>query len=44
LGMSISYQIVTEKHNGSLQCYSTPNQGTEFIITIPIRQDTQVTD
>jgi two-component system, NtrC family, sensor kinase len=38
LGMSISYQIVTDKHNGSLQCRSTLKQGTEFIITIPIQQ------
>ncbi len=38
LGMSISYQIVTEKHHGSLQCHSEPGQGAEFVITIPIRQ------
>lgn len=38
LGMSISHQIVTEKHNGSLTCRSTPGQGTEFLIQIPIRQ------
>lgn len=38
LGMSISYQIITEKHNGSLRCISTPDQGAEFLIEIPIRQ------
>ncbi|EKQ70256.1 PAS domain S-box [Leptolyngbyaceae cyanobacterium JSC-12] len=38
LGMSISYQIVTEKHNGSLQCISQLGEGAEFIITIPIQQ------
>jgi PAS domain S-box-containing protein len=38
LGLSISYQIITEKHGGSLRCRSTPNQGTEFIIEIPIVQ------
>ena len=38
LGMSISYQIVAEKHHGSLRCVSAPGQGAEFIITIPIRQ------
>ncbi len=37
MGLSISYQIITEKHGGSLQCISSPGQGTEFIITIPIR-------
>ncbi|MBD2039949.1 sensor histidine kinase [Microcoleus sp. FACHB-672] len=35
LGMSISYQIVTEKHGGSLTCISELGQGTEFVIQIP---------
>ncbi len=35
LGMSISYQIVN-KHGGQLKCISTPLQGTEFLIEIPI--------
>lgn len=38
MGMSISYQIITEKHQGKLSCFSTPGQGTEFLIQIPIRQ------
>ncbi|HEY9889641.1 MAG TPA: ATP-binding protein, partial [Candidatus Obscuribacterales bacterium] len=38
MGMSISYQIITEKHGGRLKCFSTVGQGTEFIIHIPIRQ------
>lgn len=38
MGMSISYQIVTERHNGKLDCFSTPGGGTEFIIQIPLRQ------
>ncbi|MEH2378321.1 MAG: ATP-binding protein [Nostoc sp.] len=37
MGLSISYQIITEKHGGSLQCISSPGQGAEFVITIPIR-------
>src|SRR4028118_2167148 len=37
MGMSISYQIVTEKHNGKLECFSTPGEGTQFVIQIPIR-------
>ncbi|MBW4517926.1 MAG: hybrid sensor histidine kinase/response regulator [Timaviella obliquedivisa GSE-PSE-MK23-08B] len=37
MGMSISYQIVTEKHKGKLICISTSGQGTEFIIQIPLR-------
>jgi two-component system NtrC family sensor kinase len=38
LGMSISYQIITERHKGSLTCHSQPGQGTEFAIEIPIWQ------
>jgi signal transduction histidine kinase len=37
LGMSISYQIITEKHGGKLECFSTPGIGTEFIIEIPTK-------
>jgi signal transduction histidine kinase len=36
LGLSISHKIVVEKHNGSLQCFSKPGRGTEFVIEIPI--------
>ncbi|MGG6297656.1 PAS domain-containing protein [Leptolyngbya sp. AN02str] len=38
MGLSISYQIVTERHGGTLECISSPGQGAEFIITIPIQQ------
>ncbi|MBW4470792.1 MAG: hybrid sensor histidine kinase/response regulator [Stenomitos rutilans HA7619-LM2] len=41
MGMSISHQIIAEKHQGKLICLSTPEQGTEFIIQIPIRQPLQ---
>ncbi|MEH2135954.1 ATP-binding protein [Nostoc sp.] len=37
MGMSISYQIITEKHGGKLECFSTAGVGTEFIIQIPLR-------
>ncbi len=37
MGLSISYQIITDKHGGSLQCISSPRQGAEFVIAIPIR-------
>jgi signal transduction histidine kinase len=37
LGLSISYQIVMEKHQGRLLCESTPDQGTEFIVEIPLQ-------
>ncbi len=35
LGLSISYQIVVEKHKGKLICDSTAGKGTEFAIEIP---------
>lgn len=38
LGLSISYQIITQKHQGKLQCISTVGQGTEFVIIIPLNQ------
>ncbi|MBE9181974.1 PAS domain S-box protein [Oculatella sp. LEGE 06141] len=38
MGLSISYQIVAERHGGSLRCVSDPGQGTTFIVEIPIRQ------
>ncbi len=38
LGLSISHQIITVKHHGTIACESTPNQGTTFIITLPIYQ------
>ncbi|MGB3510688.1 MAG: HAMP domain-containing sensor histidine kinase, partial [Microcoleaceae cyanobacterium] len=37
LGLSISYEIIVQKHSGQLLCNSQPNQGTEFIIEIPIQ-------
>ncbi len=36
LGLSISYQII-EQHSGKLSCISQPNQGSKFIIEIPIQ-------
>jgi two-component system, NtrC family, sensor kinase len=38
MGMSISYQIITEKHGGALTCHSNVGEGTEFMIQIPIHQ------
>jgi signal transduction histidine kinase len=40
LGMSISYQVITEKHHGTLTFQSEPNQGTAFIIEIPLKRTT----
>lgn len=38
MGLSISYQIVVDRHKGSLRCLSTPGQGSSFIIEIPLTQ------
>jgi two-component system NtrC family sensor kinase len=37
MGMSISYQIITENHRGKLFCNSVFGKGTEFVIEIPIK-------
>jgi PAS domain S-box-containing protein len=36
LGLAISYQIIVEKHQGTLQCFSELGKGTEFRIEIPL--------
>lgn len=38
MGLSISYQIVTEKHGGTLSCSSMPAQGTVFSVVVPVEQ------
>ncbi len=38
MGLSISYQIICQKHGGSLECISQLARGTEFVITIPLSQ------
>ncbi|WP_228014385.1 trifunctional serine/threonine-protein kinase/ATP-binding protein/sensor histidine kinase [Fortiea sp. LEGE XX443] len=38
LGLAIARQIIVEKHGGSIQCNSSPGQGTEFAILIPVQQ------
>ncbi len=37
MGLSISYQIVTDRHGGSLECTSSPGNGAEFAIEIPLK-------
>ncbi|MEH2008893.1 sensor histidine kinase [Nostoc sp.] len=36
LGLSIAYQIIVEKHKGTLEVNSVLGKGSEFIISIPI--------
>ncbi len=43
MGLSISYQIVTERHHGTLQCESAPGAGSTFVVTIPVTQPDMAT-
>ena len=36
MGLSISHQIVVEKHQGKIECISELGRGTEFLISIPV--------
>lgn len=38
MGLSISYQIITENHGGELSCTSTLGKGSEFVIRLPLSQ------
>ncbi|WP_338421685.1 PAS domain S-box protein [Nostoc flagelliforme] len=38
MGLSISYQIVVQKHGGQIQCISAPGEGAEFVVMIPLKQ------
>jgi signal transduction histidine kinase len=38
LGLSIAREIIVEKHGGSFSVNSNPDEGSEFVITIPIDQ------
>ncbi|MEH1854178.1 MAG: response regulator [Nostoc sp.] len=38
LGLSISYQIIVQKHRGNITCNSSVGKGAEFAIEIPIEQ------
>ncbi len=39
LGLSVSYYIITENHNGTITAESTPGKGTKFIICLPIKKE-----
>ncbi|MBE9208164.1 sensor histidine kinase [Nostoc sp. LEGE 06077] len=42
ISMSISHQIIVERHHGKLTCLSTFGQGTAFVIQIPLKQNAYV--
>ena len=40
LGLSLSYDIVTQGHGGTLAVESKVGQGTTFVVTLPLREST----
>jgi len=38
MGLATSYQIIEEQHQGRISVNSTPGEGTEFILVLPIKQ------
>lgn len=36
LGLAIAWQIIVDKHQGTLDVISAPGQGAEFVITLPV--------
>ncbi|MBE9030594.1 ammonium transporter [filamentous cyanobacterium LEGE 11480] len=36
LGLTISHQIIVDQHQGQITCNSTPDNGAEFVIILPI--------
>ncbi len=38
LGLSVSYFIITENHDGEMNVESTPGEGTSFIIRLPLKR------
>ena len=37
LGLSVSYYIITEQHNGTITVDSAPGKGSKFVIRLPYR-------
>lgn len=41
LGLTIAYQIITKQHYGKLYCQPWKDQGTEFVIELPLCPESQ---
>lgn len=39
LGLSISHSIIVDRHGGKLSCISTVGEGSEFLVEIPVQQN-----
>ena len=39
LGLHIVYNVVTQRLKGTIRCESIPNEGTSFVVRIPMRED-----
>ncbi len=44
LGLAIAWQIIVDKHQGTLDVISTPSQGAEFVITLPLTSISEPTN
>ncbi|GAB4328323.1 MAG: hypothetical protein Kow00127_20970 [Bacteroidales bacterium] len=42
LGLSLSYDIITRGHGGKISVDTTEGEGTEFIITLPLKSDIEL--
>lgn len=41
MGLAVSYKIIVDQHGGLLECFSKPGEGSEFLITLPVRHQQQ---